>query len=112
MNRTLALLLAPFVLVMCVALSSCSDDEESSRSSDAQPEIMTTSAGVEFVRTPDACFENLPDWPYEPQYVEIDELRQAYVDEIQSLIHFNKLDRTRATMLDNPAAKEPENATL
>jgi hypothetical protein len=28
----------------------------------------------------DACFENLPDWPYEPQYVEIDGLRQAYVD--------------------------------
>lgn len=29
-------------------------------------EVMTTEAGVEFVRTPDACFENLPDWPYEP----------------------------------------------
>jgi haloalkane dehalogenase len=41
---------------------------------------MTTEAGVEFVRTPDACFENLPDWPYEPQYVEIKGLRQAYVD--------------------------------
>ncbi|GAB4530393.1 MAG: haloalkane dehalogenase [Anaerolineae bacterium] len=46
----------------------------------AEPEIMTTADGVEFVRTPDACFENLPDWDYEPQYVEIDGLRQAYVD--------------------------------
>jgi pimeloyl-ACP methyl ester carboxylesterase len=46
----------------------------------AELEVMTTADGVEFVRTPDACFENLPDWPYEPQYVEIDGLRQAYVD--------------------------------
>ena len=81
MNRTLALLLAALALVMFVALSSCSDDEESSRSSDDQQEIMTTSAGVEFVRTPDSRFQGLPDWPYEPQYVEIDGLRQAYVDE-------------------------------
>jgi pimeloyl-ACP methyl ester carboxylesterase len=43
-------------------------------------EIMTTADGVEFVCTPDACFENLPDWPYEARYVEIDGLRQAYVD--------------------------------
>ena len=43
-------------------------------------EIMTTADGVEFVRTPDVCFENLLDWSYEPQYVEIDGLRQAYVD--------------------------------
>jgi len=42
---------------------------------------MTTDDGIEFVRTPDACFEKLPNWPYEPQYVEIDGLRQAYVDE-------------------------------
>ncbi|MGJ3239057.1 MAG: haloalkane dehalogenase [Anaerolineae bacterium] len=41
---------------------------------------MTTADGVEFVRTPDACFENLPDWSYEPQYVEINGLRQGYVD--------------------------------
>lgn len=48
---------------------------------DADPDVMTTVDGVDFVRTPDACFEDLPDWPYEPQYVEIDGLRQAYVDE-------------------------------
>ncbi|MEZ5244542.1 MAG: haloalkane dehalogenase [Acidimicrobiales bacterium] len=48
---------------------------------DAEPEVLTTADGVDFVRTPDACFEELPDWPYEPQYVEIDGLRQAYVDD-------------------------------
>ncbi|MBW4436355.1 MAG: alpha/beta fold hydrolase [Pleurocapsa minor GSE-CHR-MK-17-07R] len=45
-----------------------------------EPEVMTTAEVVEFVRTPDACFDNLPDWDYEPLYVEIDGLRQAYVD--------------------------------
>jgi pimeloyl-ACP methyl ester carboxylesterase len=46
----------------------------------AEPEAMTTANGVEFVRTPDACFDNLPDWDYEPQYVEINGLRQAYYE--------------------------------
>jgi haloalkane dehalogenase len=41
---------------------------------------MTTADGVQFVRTPDEFFDGLPDWPYEPRYVEIDGLRQAYVD--------------------------------
>lgn len=44
-------------------------------------EIMTTESGVEFVRTPEECFDDLTDWPYEAQYVEIDGMRQAYVDE-------------------------------
>lgn len=46
----------------------------------AAPPILTSSQGVQFVRTPEACFANLPDWPYEAKYVEIDGLRQAYVD--------------------------------
>ena len=48
---------------------------------DSEPEIRTTEAGVEFVRTPEACFEDLPDWDYEARYVELDGMRQAYVDE-------------------------------
>jgi haloalkane dehalogenase len=48
---------------------------------DVEPEIRTTPAGVKYLRTPDACFEGLPDWPYQPKYFEIDGLRQAYVDE-------------------------------
>jgi haloalkane dehalogenase len=47
---------------------------------DDEPEIMTTADGTEFVRTPDACFNDLPDWPYKYQYVEIDGLRQAYAE--------------------------------
>jgi haloalkane dehalogenase len=46
-----------------------------------EPEVKTTPVGVKFLRTPDACFEGLPDWPYQPKYFEIDGLRQAYVDE-------------------------------
>ena len=48
---------------------------------DVEPVVLTTTSGVDFVRTPDVCFDDLPDWPYESQYVEIDGLRQAYVDE-------------------------------
>jgi haloalkane dehalogenase len=46
-----------------------------------EPEVKTTAAGVKFLRTPDACFEGLPGWNYEAKYVEIDGLRQAYIDE-------------------------------
>lgn len=48
---------------------------------EADPILRTTDEGVEYVRTPDECFEGLVDWPYAPQYVELDGLRQAYVDE-------------------------------
>ena len=48
---------------------------------DNQLPVMTTADGVEYVRTPDEFFADLPDWPYEAKYVEIDGLRQAYVDE-------------------------------
>jgi haloalkane dehalogenase len=48
---------------------------------DVEPVILTTEAGVDFVRTPDSCFDNLPNWDYETKYVELDGLRQAYVDE-------------------------------
>jgi haloalkane dehalogenase len=47
---------------------------------DGSAEVMTTTAGVQFVRTPDERFVGLPDWPYEPKYVEIDGLRQAYAE--------------------------------
>lgn len=47
---------------------------------DSELEIMTNEDGVEFVRTPDEFFENLPDWSYEAKYIEIDGLRQAYYE--------------------------------
>ena len=48
---------------------------------DGQPIIRTTNDGVEFVRTPSGCFEDLPGFPYELKHVDIDGLRQGYVDE-------------------------------
>lgn len=43
-------------------------------------DTLITAAGVQFVRTPEEAFQNLPDWPYAYQYVEIDGLRQAYAE--------------------------------
>ena len=41
---------------------------------------------MEYKRTPDSCFENLADYPFAPNYVEVDDyeggkLRMHYVDE-------------------------------
>ena len=36
---------------------------------------------MELLRTPDERFENLPDFPFEPHYLEIDKIRIHYVDE-------------------------------
>ncbi|MBN2556508.1 MAG: alpha/beta fold hydrolase [Anaerolineales bacterium] len=77
MKKTVYLLLGLILL----SLTACSSPpQEAACLEGIEVEIMTTDAGVEFVRTPDTCFDDLPDWPYEPHYVEIDGLRQAYVD--------------------------------
>jgi pimeloyl-ACP methyl ester carboxylesterase len=75
MHKVIRLITIVMLVSLAVGVSAAQDDP-----CFAEPEVMTTADGVEFVRTPDACFENLPDWSYEPQYVEIDGLRQAYVD--------------------------------
>ncbi|CAJ2501963.1 Uu.00g048160.m01.CDS01 [Anthostomella pinea] len=36
---------------------------------------------VSVLRTPPECFENMPDWPYQPHYLQHGNLRMAYVDE-------------------------------
>lgn len=36
---------------------------------------------MDALRTPDDRFADLPDWPYEPRYADLDGLRMAYVDE-------------------------------
>jgi len=36
---------------------------------------------MKLLRTPDERFEDLPDFPYEPHYLEVDEIRIHYVDE-------------------------------
>lgn len=40
-----------------------------------------TVSGMTVLRTPDECFDALPDYPFEPHYVDIDGLRMHYVDE-------------------------------
>lgn len=60
-------------------LFNCTKEEEIQVVEEA-PEILTTSNGVEFVRTPSAYFDHLSDWNYPYQYVAIDGLRQAYVE--------------------------------
>ncbi len=44
-------------------------------------DILTTAAGIEFVRTPDNRFALLPGYAYDPNYVEVDGLRVHHVDE-------------------------------
>ncbi|GJM38801.1 MAG: haloalkane dehalogenase [Acidimicrobiales bacterium] len=41
----------------------------------------STAAGVPFLRTPDERFTDLPDFPWEPNYLEVDGFRMAYLDE-------------------------------
>ena len=64
----------------CGDTSSSSGPEEQVEC-DAEPIVRTTDDGVEFVRTPSGCFEGLQGFDYELKSVEIDDLRQGYVDE-------------------------------
>lgn len=38
------------------------------------------------IRTPEGCFKNLPDFPFQPHYVEVNGLRIHYIDEGQGEI--------------------------
>jgi haloalkane dehalogenase len=43
--------------------------------------VQTAAAGIEFVRTPTACFDSLDGYDFEPNYVNVAGLRYHYVDE-------------------------------
>lgn len=43
--------------------------------------MLTTSAGIPFLRTPDTNFDGLVNFPYAPHYEDIDGLRMHFVDE-------------------------------
>ena len=43
-------------------------------------EVLTSSGGVAFVRTPEERFDGIGDYPHEPRYVDVDGLRMAYVE--------------------------------
>jgi pimeloyl-ACP methyl ester carboxylesterase len=80
-----------------LSLAGCSDGSDSNQAIDSEVtastaaqqcvldemdiEILVTESDVEFVRTPETCFDDLPDFPYEGKYVEIDGLRQGYVED-------------------------------
>jgi haloalkane dehalogenase len=68
------------VILISLFFATCATFEEYPLADEALP-VLTTASGVRFVRTPDSYFVDLPDWPYEVKYVEINGLRQAYVDE-------------------------------
>ncbi|MEO1652232.1 MAG: haloalkane dehalogenase [Bacteroidota bacterium] len=69
------------IMVITFLVAACQEEEVSSElPPEASIDTLVTPAGIQFVRTPDAEFENLPDWPYPYQYVEIDGLRQAYAE--------------------------------
>lgn len=72
-------------LALLLAIAGCSQSKSETTTATADFErevtLRSTESGLAFVRTPDSCFENLPDWPYAPKYIEIDGLRQAYIDE-------------------------------
>ena len=74
------------VLLICATLAGCGDGAtntdpgQPTPACDTEPRVMTTSAGVDFVRTPQSCFADVDDFPYEPKYVEIEGLRQAYYE--------------------------------
>ncbi len=80
MRILIAALMALLILGM-VAISCSDGDNSRTAECDSDPKIMTNTDGIQFVRTPDSCFQNLPDFPYEAKYVEINGLRQGYVDE-------------------------------
>ena len=41
----------------------------------------TNRNGIPYVRTPEARFADMPDFPYEPGYVDVDGFRMAFIDE-------------------------------
>ncbi len=43
-------------------------------------DIRWTDSGRPFVRTPDECFADLPDYPWTPNYAGVDGMRMHYVD--------------------------------
>ncbi len=58
-----------------------STDRPACVADDRDAPILTAESGVRFVRTPDERFANLPGFPFEPHYAQVEGLRMHYVDE-------------------------------
>lgn len=76
-TNTLSIILGLLVLLIGTGCDATDNDDPDQ---DTGPEILTSVEGVEFVRTPEEQFIGLPDFPYDAQYVDIDGLRQGYVE--------------------------------
>ena len=85
-----AILLTVFILLRPTGDSPAGDPNWRLTESEDRPEcvpdddgvlVQLTDSGIAFVRTPDERFENLPEYPFKPNYVEIDGLRLHYIDE-------------------------------
>ena len=90
-------------LALCLVLSGCGDDNDIARFipsddnggetgtpvepadacklPDEEVPVMATSSGIEYVRTPDECFADLVNFPFDPHYAEVDGMRMHYTDE-------------------------------
>ncbi|MEM7104453.1 MAG: haloalkane dehalogenase [Bacteroidota bacterium] len=78
-------------------ITACKEEEvvliDHDNLDETQIDTLVTPTGVKYVRTPEVCFDNLPEWPYTYNYVEIEGLRQAYAEagpadgEIVLLLH-------------------------
>jgi pimeloyl-ACP methyl ester carboxylesterase len=83
-------------IALATLIGGCSDGSDGPRTVDVPPEVeqqdlcdlpvddipvFSTESGIEYVRTPDACFDNLEGYPFQPHYVEVEGLRYHYVDE-------------------------------
>jgi pimeloyl-ACP methyl ester carboxylesterase len=86
----LAILLTVFILTRPAGDSPAGDPNwrliESNECPECVPDdegvpVKVADSGIAFVRTPDERFENLPGYPFKPNYVEIDGLRLHYIDE-------------------------------
>ncbi|MEM9717997.1 MAG: haloalkane dehalogenase [Bacteroidota bacterium] len=90
MNKMTFRLFLTTLLLSGFLLSACNKDDDVLEDMEDDIEVdnpnlddngidtLVTSSGVQFVRTPEEYFQNLSDWSYAYQYVEIDGLRQAY----------------------------------
>lgn len=90
LHRRTSLLVAALI----ASLTACNSDSENALFTESVPEIaeacfvpeaevqvQSTSDSLAFVRTPDACFDNLDGYPFTPNYVEVSGLRYHFVDE-------------------------------
>ena len=83
MNKVIFRFFVAALFLSAFMLSACNKDDDmvvDDNPEDSFIDTLITSDGVKFVRTPEEYFQNLPDWPYDYQYVEIDGLRQAYIE--------------------------------